>query len=177
MQKILLLSGKAGSGKDTVGNLLVGMGNWIKIGFADCLKNEASLLYGIPKHMFYSQEGKMSINQYNVTNRDVLIRHGMNMRKKDPYYWTNKVIEFIISKSKDKNVVITDFRFPDEYSRLSKFFRNLKTARIHRDVKLIDSPSEKMLDDFSFDFHIYNNSNGKEHLIRQIKSNSYLTIV
>lgn len=163
MHLILLLSGKAGSGKDMAGKIIVDtLPNWTRVAFADYLKDEVASLYGVPRDTLDCQEGKKKINQYHITNRELLINHATRMRAQQATYWVDQVISKI-----NGNTVITDFRYPNEYNELKKRFANVKTMRIHRKVATIDTDSEKMLDDFDFDFHIDNNAN-IEHLKQQL---------
>lgn len=163
--KILLLSGKAGSGKDTCANLLT---NWHRLAFADALKDYASKHFKIPRTFFDTQEGKKQINAIGISNRELLIQIADKYRKEDPDFWAR-----IVSNQIDKyngNVVITDFRFPNEFNYL--FGRHsgthtLKTLRVERDACCkYNCQSETSLDNYTFDFKVNNNGSiddiGKE---------------
>lgn len=177
-KKILLVSGKACSGKDTVSDILIekyGRDKWEKFRFADSLKDEVSSIYNIKKEHFYTQEGKKMINRYGLSNRDLLINHGSKRRDQNPDYWVDKLKEKI--RNTDKNVIVSDFRFPNEFHGLycSKYPDNLKTMRITRKNSLnIDSPSEKMLDDFIFDYYIDNNIIGNDNVLKQLDKIEWL---
>lgn len=165
MNRILLISGKAGSGKDTIGNHIVNTYKYTRLAFADELKNFVSNKYNVNYNLMFSQEGKkrcIVVNNKEMTIRDLLIHEGMVQRKKSPTFWVDLVIQKIILYD-IKNVVITDFRFPNEFEKLVEKFSNINTIRIIRDnIDEINSISENSLDEFKFDNYIYNNSSINE---------------
>ena len=168
---IILLSGKAGSGKDVVADYLVNFQHFEKFAFADALKTFVSTKYGIDKNLMYSQEGKKTKVLVNgkilISVRDLLIKVATRKRKYNPDLWVDVVIGKIkkkLSDSKDKpiKIVISDFRYKNEYEKIVKTFeKDIKifTIRLERDLaeNIID-PSETSLDDFVFDKTLTNNS-------------------
>ena len=56
--KILAFSGWKGSGKDEAANFLVEKHNFIRVGFADILKDMVSEAYSIPRNYFENRELK-----------------------------------------------------------------------------------------------------------------------
>lgn len=173
MRRILLISGKAGAGKDTVGDLIVNNFKWQKLSFASTLKDEVSHIYQINRNLLDTQEGKRQNNRYDMTNRDLLISYGMAMRQKDPEYWVKKLMEKM--QIVRGNVVITDFRFPNEFYKLKEVFgSNLKTMRVSRaNIPQIDSITERLLDNFYFDYYIDNNTTTVD-LMRQLTRIQFL---
>lgn len=152
---ILLLAGKANSGKDTGANHLVSKYSFTRFAFADALKDFVAEKYKIDKNMLYSQEGKktMYLNT-GKTMRDLLIEEGLAHRKIDPDYWIKIVCNKIMLTN--GNCVISDFRFPNEYSTLVETLEdtcNVKTVCILREngAESIDDISETSLLDFKFD--------------------------
>lgn len=74
MQKVLLVVGKSGSGKNEFANLLT---NYKQIAFADPLKSLTSELFQIPLNYFYEESLKDSLLEtfdYNFTPRNLLCR-------------------------------------------------------------------------------------------------------
>lgn len=157
---ILLISGKANSGKDTVANYLVNNFSFIKFAFADELKFFVSKKYNIDKSLLFSQQGKKKLVTDTLTVRDVLIKEAMSKKLQDNNYWVNIIIEKISKLDNKKNIVISDFRFPNEFSELSKLYSNVITINVIRDKgsENINDISETSLQDFSFDYKLNNNS-------------------
>lgn len=94
---IVLLSGWLGSGKDTVGDYLCNLNDkpFTRVAFADALKDEVSRIHKIDRALMDTQEGKKSAFCNKRSVRDVLIEHGLNVRKVDPDYWIKLSIEKI----------------------------------------------------------------------------------
>lgn len=174
--KIIMIGGYAGSGKDTAGDYLVKNHGFKKICFADELKKFVSDKYNIPIKYFFSQTGKKKFLSNGKTVRDLLIEEGQIEREKDKNVWIKKVLHKIVSEKLDK-IVITDFRFPNEFSYLKnklKDYYSFVSIRISRnDVSKIDNYTEHMLDTFAFDFTLTNNEN-KEDLYFKIENILYL---
>lgn len=59
--KLIGISGKAGSGKDTVADYLFEKYGFLKIAFADPLKSAASDIFGVNLGMFYDRDAKEEI--------------------------------------------------------------------------------------------------------------------
>ncbi len=127
MRKIIGITGLAGSGKDTIGdNLVANSPNWEKVSFASHLKDVASLLFGFDRKMlagetpedravrelpdkFWSEKmGK------DFTPRFALQFLGTNLLRNQLHQniWVDCLERKIIES--DKNIVITDVRFPNE---------------------------------------------------------------
>jgi hypothetical protein len=170
MKNIILLGGKAGSGKDFVGSILVRDYEYKRFGLADYLKDIVACNYGIPRDELDTQEGKAKLFKDGMSYRDLLIKTSYFHKYKN----INVFTDFIIRDMKadpSKNYVITDFRFPHEYekisSELSKFF-NVITINVQRKSSIfVDDDSERALDNFTFDFTLDNNfdeSNVKKEL-------------
>ena len=127
MKKIIGITGSAGSGKDTIGDILVNnFPNWEKVSFANHLKDVTALLFGFDRKMlagetpedraireqpdkFWSEKmGK------DFTPRFALQYLGTNLLRNQLHQniWVD-CLERKIMES-DKNIVITDVRFPNE---------------------------------------------------------------
>lgn len=132
-KKIIGICGSAGSGKDTIGDILVNnLPNWEKMSFASHLKDVASLLFGFNRKMlagetpedraireqpdrFWSEKmGK------DFTPRYALQYLGTNLLRNQLHQniWVD-CLERKIMES-DKNIVITDVRFPNEIDMIKK---------------------------------------------------------
>lgn len=133
--KMILLAGRPGSGKDTVGNYLVQNYGYERIAFADILKEEVSETYGIPLHYFHDREIKDSFIPYTVkTYRQLLIEYADERRAEDPNYFVKRAVP----KIKRDKTVITDCRFYNE----ADFFSKAILVWIDRKVEAIDDNAE-----------------------------------
>lgn len=166
--KILLISGKARSGKDYIGEQIkkraeLGGKSVLVIHFADALKNFCSQHYGYR-------------NVKDEADRQILQRIGTDVCRcnyKDT--WVDIVIA-LLKGLKDiyDLVLIPDARFPNEITKVVDTFgkENVKSLRVHREYTndLTDEQnhhqSEIALDDWSFDYIIENN--GNELLIDEV---------
>lgn len=125
--KIIMVAGKAGSGKDTFCKLamdLYGDKIW-RFAFADELKE-------IAQDMGWDGEK-------DNRGRQLLIDIGTDGRKYNKNLWVDKVADQIIDVMelgyKIDYAVITDFRYENEYNHMAYLFdkEDIITARIDRD--------------------------------------------
>ena len=171
MKYIVLVNGFSNSGKDTFSDFLVKTGNnFVKYAFADELKSYISDKYNVDYKLTLTQEGKNTpINTLNCTIRDLLISEAKKAIKQNPDFYAIKLTEKIKFTDKiqdyrgeiNNSIVISDWRFPNEYSCIANEFKNYKiiTVRINRTkVSHVNSKSENYLNDFKFDYIIDNKS-------------------
>ena len=126
-KKIIGICGSAGAGKDTVGDILVNnLPNWEKMSFASHLKDVTSLLFGFDRKMLAGETSEdRTIREQpdkfwsekmgnDFTPRYALQYLGTNLLRNQLHQniWVD-CLERKIMES-DKNVVITDVRFPNE---------------------------------------------------------------
>jgi hypothetical protein len=97
----IAVSGKMRSGKDTAAERLVGRHGFVRLAFADRLKELAS-------EMFELGPGK---------NRDILVRLGSAMCAIDQLVWVRHVLRVLPD---DVDVVIPDLRFGYELAELRR---------------------------------------------------------
>lgn len=127
MKKIIGITGSAGSGKDTIGDILVrNLPNWEKVSFAGHLKDVTALLFGFDRKMLAGEtpedrEIREQPDPYwsekmgkDFTPRFALQFFGTNLLRNQLHQniWVD-CLEKKILKS-DKNIVITDVRFSNE---------------------------------------------------------------
>lgn len=148
MPVIVLISGYAGSGKDTfAGFLIKHLSGAQKYAFADPIKEIA--------RKYFEWDGIK-----DERGRKLLIEIGAAGMEENLYIWAERVIEKIMEEQ-SKTAVITDWRFKHEYQRIKKAFgnKNIVTIRIERErLNIIDDITEHDLDDFlNFDFVVSNN--------------------
>jgi hypothetical protein len=99
-----------------------------------------------------------------VTIRDLLIKEGGEQRALNENVWIEYVINSILKETpEDAKIVISDFRYPNEYLQIKKQFDDTTAVRITReDAGITDIDSEHLLDNFSFDKYISNEGSYEE---------------
>ena len=127
MKKIIGITGSAGSGKDTIGDVLVSnLPNWEKMSFASHLKDVTALLFGFDRKMLAGETPEdRAIRELpdkywsekmgkDFTPRFALQFLGTNLLRNQLHQniWVDCLEKKILDS--DKNVVITDVRFPNE---------------------------------------------------------------
>jgi hypothetical protein len=145
---IVGLSGKAQSGKDTVGAAFVNKHEFIRVASADALKRIAMRTFGWD-------------GEKDARGRKFLQDLATAVRGYDPDFWINITLKEIQrqndSERNNKNFVITDLRYTNEANSLKKAGAIL--IRIEREgIELFDHESETQLDNYDgFDYLISNN--------------------
>ena len=169
MTNIILISAKAGHGKDTTANFLKEIleANGEKVfiyHFADFVKFTASHWYGWDSK---KDEKGRTLLQYLGTDL---------FRKNHPDCWVNMTKDFILGLGDSVNtVIIPDWRFPNEEQSLHHPLFNIYKLRVVRKnfqsnltAEQQNHPSEISLDKAEFDYYI-ENSGTLEDLNRQVQ--------
>ena len=114
--KIIILSGKQYSGKDTVAKILLqNLTNFKRIGLGDAIKLEYSEKTGIPFE---------EIEENKHLYRQDLINLGNQRRSEDKDYWIKKVIQM------PGNIIVPDVRVKREL----EFFKEADAYKIRVDA-------------------------------------------
>jgi len=161
--RILMISGKSASGKDTVADfmerLLTDRGERVlKIHFGDLVKALLRACYGW--NGIKDAEGRSMLQKLGT---DI-------MRNRYPTYWAEVVSKFISATYMDWDwVLIPDWRFINELDTICEYNHDVTTIRVERitkDGEAILNPdmtmrqaehqSENELDDFVFEWVIEN---------------------
>lgn len=191
---IIGINGYAGSGKDTVGEIIKQLEpheHWEIKKFAGKLKEVASIILGIPKTMFEDQEFKKknlpqmwSNHGLPMTVRDFLQRLGTDALREGlhPNTWVNALMmdytKEVVSIMNDEgyqfeeklpNWIITDCRFPNEATAIKN--QGGVIVRINRPgIHAVNAhPSEVSLDHWHFDY-VIDNDEGISELKHQVKN-------
>jgi dephospho-CoA kinase len=172
---LLSISGKIGSGKDTVAEIIKTISpyyNWEVKKFAYKLKVVANILTDIPISNFEDQEFKKTLmsEEWGMTHREFLQRLGTEAMRNGLHQntWVNALFaDYKIDSSNNyPNWIITDTRFINEINAVSE--RNGIKIKIERDLFLRKGyvipnesdlhSSETSLDMYTnWDYIIYNN--------------------
>lgn len=151
------LSGRAGSGKDTVADMLDG---YERVSFAEPLKAIAAdinpMIGEVRLRHLLDHFGWDEAKRHPEV-RGLLQRLGSSARKHlDQGVWVRPAMQKADRLLKDGvNVVITDMRHVNEAEAVAK--RGGLVVRIERTVPHLDHETESNLDDYDFDLTILNN--------------------
>lgn len=169
MSKIFLISGKAGSGKGAVGEVLereLMKDGYpvLTISFGDAVKDALA--------RYYDWDGIKDKH-----GREMLQKLGTEqMRAMFPDFWAEHVAKFIAATHKDwAYVIIPDWRFVNEFDVINDYNSDVTTIRVERydengnvyvNPEMTDEQrehvSETELDKFPFDYIIENRGNLEE---------------
>lgn len=167
--KIIAVSGKKRSGKDTVYKLIseyIGQDYVVRVAFADELKQEiADLLGCTAQHIDENKEFFRPFLQWLGTYKRMFV---------DPNYWVARAYRTMLrAPSKTRVIVVTDLRYINEMEHLLKL--GTITIRVSRqsteDLKDTHS-SETELDNAKFNYNVANDSDLedlKETVIKILK--------
>ncbi len=160
--KIIIISGKQYSGKDTVAKVLLNhFEDFKRIGIGDAIKIE----YGRQKGLSFEE-----IEAQKHLYREDLIALGNWGRKEHPDYWLKKILEL------DYNIIVPDIRVIHEV----EMFKNRgaftlrveasKTARASRGtITNEDDSTETGLDNYKDWDYTLDNSGNYEELVEAAK--------
>jgi dephospho-CoA kinase len=118
--KIVLLSGFAGAGKDTVASVLVSQKGYTRFAFADPIKEDMAAQLNLPVELFHTVEGKKRVVD-GKTLRQYCIEYGERKRSEDPEHWVKETARLIQASGQEK-IVISDWRLLPELFGLQKVF-------------------------------------------------------
>ena len=164
--RIIGLTGKAGSGKDTAADYLVNTRGWVKTAFAKPLKDMCIQYLGLSEEDVYTQEGKMRYNSFwGMTNREILQKVGTDAFRNGFNYETwVKITEIQVKKmlEEGKKVVISDCRFDNEAEMIERL------GGIVFEIKRNDNQFELIGDEKS---HISESGINKKLITEEIDNN------
>jgi len=108
---LIFLLGLAGSGKDTVGQFLANKHNYVRVAFADALKEEVAKIENINVQALHTQGSVKELY------RPKLIEYAEKKRQISPLYWLEKAFEPYRHSGlshkgfyPNQNLVVTDCR-------------------------------------------------------------------
>lgn len=167
---IIGISGFIGSGKDTLANILISDYNYVKLSFSSILKDIISILFSWDRNLLEgdtteSREFREKIDEYwsnalktPITPRYVMQNIGTELFRNhfNEDIWIHALYKKIINLD-NKNIVITDIRFPNEHEMVKKL--NGITIKINRKIcKVGTHKSETEWLSCAYDYEINNDS-------------------
>ena len=180
--KIIGISGKKGSGKDTFAQFLKEelekqLGKTVKVdSFAANLKQCCALISGQPNYLFNNQNMKDNKAGFlNLTNRELMQKFGDLTRSLDKDIWIKSLFSKYIDNPPEY-LIISDVRFKNEADHIKDIGGIL--IRIESDRVISDYHiSEIELDNyFKFDLKITNNKSVSLNELK-IKSKDIVTYI
>ena len=178
--KIILLTGWSESGKDTVADILVNQHGFKKYAFADPLKDLCASLYGFPREMANTTEGKKTkwqVGYKTRTIRELLLETALQDRARfgDDIYCMDILTKIQIEKP--TRVVIADLRYPTELSTMRLFVKKFgceleiwRVIRVGQTESPVNDPSEHYLESEPVAVRIENNGASLEILEKVVNS-------
>lgn len=164
-----MLSGWAGSGKDAAASILMDELGFQRFAFADPLKHDVARQTGLSLNHFYEPSLKDRPIEFDgemITPRALLIEAAADARANNPNIYANMIAD-TIQKTGSKRVVISDWRYRNEYDVIQTFFTKVVRVRVTRPgVVQSPEPSEHDLDEESMDIEIANG--GSISMLRSI---------
>ena len=168
MGRIIGLSGYARSGKDTVADILVRDYGFVKVSFAEPMRDA---LYALNPRIGYGSSLQNIIDEYGWDGyklfpefdeiRELMQRLGTEVGRKmfGESFWVMAAEGIMLNHLNDgKNVVFTDVRFPNEAAMIEEY-NDGEVWRVRRPgvFPANDHVSETGMDDYEFDAYIDNN--------------------
>ncbi len=150
------ISGKAGSGKDTLGKYLCDEYHCMHYYFAKPLKEGAKIMFALTDDQIANKE--VPVEPWGISPRKIYQRLGTEVgRGIDPAIWI-KNAEIFIKSVPGRTVVITDVRFDNE----ATFIRNrggvvINIVREQQDIIENRHSSEGGLKPDNVDLYLHNN--------------------
>jgi hypothetical protein len=188
--KLLVISGRKGSGKDTLATYLINNG-WKSMAYADTLKEALIVLFDWDKSIFEHSTKELIDNEWGTSPREMCQLLGTEFLRErcsflnttiyhpisnEPFQATfhikrihQKILK-LLENDPNTNIVITDGRFPDEIE-YAKWMGGI-VIKIERPTLIVNQysnhASEHNIDKLAYD-HLIINDGTKEDMWDKIK--------
>lgn len=157
MKKIIVISGKQYSGKDTLAKLLLeDLPDFKRVGIGDAIK----LAYGREYNLSFEE-----IEKNKHLYREDLIKLGNKGRSIDPDYWLKSIIDM------ENNVIVPDVRVEHEaelFRNSGAFLIRVEASYENRSKRAVitnaDDPTETALDNYKNWNAVIDNNSDYAHL-------------
>jgi len=191
MKKIVIgMIGKAGSGKDTVGDYLCEKYGFIKMTLAEPLKSSVKEMFLLDDFTVYDREEREKplpdFPEWSARKLFQFIGTDLMRKQFDDALWVKLLNKRIMQSEKEK-IVVTDIRFPNEIDNIRNlgnkngyhvdFIKVVRPGYDGKSVGISNHESEsydlmsgyKILNDSSIDY-LYESA---DFILSQIRSNCY----
>ncbi len=115
-KKLIGITGRAKSGKDTVGKHLMMRRNFHRMAFADPLKDAMAATFGVAVEEFHCEKLKDEIEPHWGITRRFMLQHGADaLRAKfGQGLFVDRWVHGFLQVADTEHVVVTDVRYPSE---------------------------------------------------------------
>ena len=177
MIHLLGISGRRGSGKDTVARLIQQLQperNWQILSFGDAIKAVCATLAGEAIAPYYYQDGKAQVlPTFGRTRGEMLQQVGQALRAWESEVW---VKAFFARLPEDQFVIVPDVRFPNEADPIRA--RSGLMLRVEGDplgqrgdgTRDDNHPSETSLDMYPHFVTTLHNTGSRDELEQQVRA-------
>ncbi len=168
---IIGITGRKRSGKDTIGEYLVKNHGFVRVAFADALKEACKIIFGFSDEQVYGDELKEVVDKYwNHSPREILQKVGSELFRDQLSIVCENIGNDIWIRSVERKIenlqkqgfdrfVVTDVRFENELNFIKKY-KNGYTWKVTRnknnDQEIKVHQSEAMIDELKTDVLIDN---------------------
>jgi dephospho-CoA kinase len=165
MSSIIILIGKAQSGKTTISNYISSLYKYSQIAIADKLKDLTHLLLQV----FDINISREDLDNENKEKyRKYLQQIGTDCCRRifGEYFWIEQ-----LKFEKDKKYIVSDVRFLSEYEYIKNKYKNVTVIKLSRNIQieLNTHISETEMEQIPYDYLIENNES-LEVLYENVKS-------
>jgi len=164
MKKIIGISGKQRSGKNSVAEVLESiLSSYEKVvitSFADRLKKVSAIAMGLPVNTFFADSSKAKLYEIApdifMTGREILQKVGTDCFRNNIHddFWVYSLMSGL-NREKSGIYIIPDVRFPNEFKAI-RDVGGYVIRVVRPGFEGDDHISETALDGYGFDFMIYN---------------------
>lgn len=174
---VIGIAGRKGAGKDTAGSRLISNHGFVRIAFADALKDACMSIFGLSYDQVYGDLKEVQDSYWDYTPREILQKVGTELFREaigkpnvlpkiGQNIWIRAIYRKILNlkQAGHTKFVITDIRFDNEIEfvrTLNSHGCNAYTIKVVRPSIMpdIDTPihsSEAHIDGFKCDYEILN---------------------
>lgn len=182
--RVIGITGRKFSGKDTLGNFFVNEFGYQKIAYADALKEAVKSIFDFDDEQLNGSKKEVIDDFWNKTPRQILQFVGTDLFRNHTHellpnigkdIWCQVVKRKILNKFNENpcsKFVITDARFENEVNVIREL--NGTVINLYRDTGYTDNhESEALIDTLYYDYKFENNSSKNELYHKVVKEMNF----